>query len=372
MHASRHLQQLVRAKVHAREHVATLVHHVREPRVVDDHRIQSLHGDRTLSGCRHRQEERLGHAAFVEILPNHADRLATVIMLRVDLRIRFLHMTGSILGPGARRQEHRHAAPIRDHLLQEPVIQEVSRIAREHLDRRLLRLVEAVHLQHVAAVEILGIERRIHRGRQPDEAAACTLAEREAEFKLGGRLMDLVNHHRVVVIDVAVLEPAPRDAGGDDDHVPLRGVGCRLALAIDDPDDQLLTENRLGDRSDRKRLACARAGNDAEPASARGEFTHACTVVNLEVRLEIQRERELDGLARRTGRCNDDDAPTLRARRPERFRVWREVSVTDVTHDGNLPATTGNQPTVTETRLVVSLPKMSMTFTATANRCGLG
>ena len=264
MHTSRHLQQLVRAQVYACEHVAPLVDHVGEARVVDDHRIQPLHGDRTLAGRRHREEERLAHAAFVQVLTDHADRFAAVIVLRMDLGIALLHVPRGILGPGARRQEHRHTATVGNHLLEELVVEEIRRTPRQHFDLRLLRFVEAVDLEHGTTAQVLRVERGIDRRRQPDEPAARPLAERQAELELRRRLVDLIHDHGVVRIDVAILEPPPGDAGGDDDHVALRRLGCRLAFAIHDTDAQRLAEDRLGNRTHRERLAGARAGDDAE------------------------------------------------------------------------------------------------------------
>ena len=101
-----------------------------------------------------------------------------------------------------------------------------SLFTTSHL-RRLLR-IEVVHLEHVRAVEIAAVERRIDRGRQPDEAAADALAERETELQLRRRLVDLVDDERVVRQDVAVLEPAPRDAGRDDDDVPASASPASL------------------------------------------------------------------------------------------------------------------------------------------------
>ena len=336
VHASRHLQQFIRAQMNAREHVATLVHHVGEARVIDDHRVEPLDRDRALSCRRHREKERLRHAAFVQILTDHADRLTTVIVLRVNLRETLLYMTRRVLGASARRQKHRHTTTLGNHLLQELVVEKIGRAARLHFHRRLLRLIEAVHFENVAAAKVLRVERRIDRGREPDVAAACPLAEREAEFQLGRCLMDLVNDDGVVMIDIAVLKPPSRDAGGDDDHVALRRLRSCFALAIHDADFQRFAQDCFGDWSHCKRLAGAGSRHDAESLTAGREFTQPRAMILLQVCLDIERERQLDGFARRAGRGDDDDASASGPSRLERIRVGREVSVANVTHATNL------------------------------------
>src|SRR6516162_8602957 len=142
--------------------------------------------------------------------------------------------------------------------------------------------------------------------------------------------MDLVHEQRVAREDVAALEPAPRDAGGDDHHVPRRRLRRRLALAIDDAHAQLVrAEDRLGDRADRERLPRARAGDDAESRARAREIANLRAVLALEERLEPQVHRQLDRLARRAGRRDDDDASRRRFSGEERFVIWWEVVVAD-------------------------------------------
>ena len=83
--------------------------------------------------------------------------------------------------------------------------------------------------------------------------------------------------------NVAVLEPAPRDSGRDDDDVPRRRFGRRFALAIDDADAQLFgVEDCLGDRPDRERLPGSRSGDDAESLARGGKRANLLAVLLLE------------------------------------------------------------------------------------------
>ena len=101
VHATGHLQNLIGAEMHAREHVAAAIDDVREARVVDDDRVEPWHIERTLPGGGHRQEERLGHLAFEEGA-NHADRLAAMIVCRRDARETAAYPLGRFLHAGAR------------------------------------------------------------------------------------------------------------------------------------------------------------------------------------------------------------------------------------------------------------------------------
>jgi len=119
-------------------------------------------------------------------------------------------------------------------------------------------------LDHLGGVEIPRVERRVHRGRQPDVAAPHALAEGEAELKLGGRLVNLVDDQRVLRPDVVVLEPAPRDARGDDDDVPRRRLGRRFTFAVDHAHAQVVGgQHHLGDGLDAQRLSRACSRDDA-------------------------------------------------------------------------------------------------------------
>ena len=109
VHAPRHLQNLVRAQMHAREHVASAVDHVGEARVVDDDGVEPRHIQRTLPGRRHREEERLRHHALEEGT-DHANRLTAVIVRGRDTRIAQPYPLRRFFDRRARGQENRHPA----------------------------------------------------------------------------------------------------------------------------------------------------------------------------------------------------------------------------------------------------------------------
>ena len=98
------------------------------------------------------------------------------------------------------------------------------------------RGIERRRLQDRRRLEVAMVERRIHRGREPDEAAARPLAEGETEFEFGGRLVDLIHHDRVAAGYEPRLEPAARNARGHDHDVPAGRFRCRLALPVHDAD----------------------------------------------------------------------------------------------------------------------------------------
>jgi hypothetical protein len=341
VHASGHLQDLVRAEVHAREHVAPAIDHVREPRVVDDHRVQSLHVERALTRGGHREEIRLLHRPLEE-RTDHADRLAAVVELRRDRAEPRADRRSRLLDSRARRQEHADAALFLRHLRQELVVEESQRIGSKHFDLRGLGRIKDAALDHAPRVEISRVERRIDRRRKPDEAAADALAECETELELGARLVDLVDDERVLRTDVSVLEPAARDARGDDHDVPRRRLRRRLAFAIDHADAQFVrSEKRQRDRADRQRLSGSRSGNDSEaaadrPASRRcrrlflterrGERGQLRAVRTPERCLDVETESEFDCFAGRA-RGRDDDQAARRTRTHERIVVGREVRV---------------------------------------------
>ena len=335
VHPTRHLKNLVRTEMQPREHVAPALDHVGEAGVVDHHGVESTHVERALSGSRHREQERLLDLALEE-RTDHPDRLATVIerdlhprVPRPDIRRDFLHA-------GARRQEDTDAPRIADRLLQEAIVEERDRLLALDLDACRLVRVECARLDHFGSVQISGVERGIHRRREPDEPAPRALSEREAELQFGRRLVDLVDHERVVRADVAVLEPAARDAGGHDHDVPGRRLGRRLALAVHHTDAQRVGgEQRLGDRSHRKCLPRSRPGDDAEtlawshrrlgkPFRERGQLPAARLP---EQRLDVEPETELDRFAGRTGRCDDDDPSPRVPRSHERLMIGRQVRI---------------------------------------------
>src|SRR5258708_26262262 len=122
--------------------------------------------------------------------------------------------------------------------------------------------------------------------------------------------MDLVDDERVALQNVAFLEPPPGDSGGDDDDVPRRGLRRCLTLAVDTPALQVRgSQNLLGDRPDRKRFSRARAADDPTTLARSSELANSLTVVLLEIRLDVEVDRELNGLALGPGRRDDDDPP---------------------------------------------------------------
>ena len=109
MHAARHLQDFVRAEMHTREHVPPAIDHVGETRVVDDDGVEPRHVERALPRRRHREEEGLGHDAL-EKWPDHADRLAPMVVGGRDARIAQPHPFRRLFDRGTRRQENRDTA----------------------------------------------------------------------------------------------------------------------------------------------------------------------------------------------------------------------------------------------------------------------
>src|SRR3954466_1581281 len=109
--------------------------------------------------------------------------------------------------------------------------------------------------------------------------------------------MDLVDDERVGHEDVAILEPAPRDARRDDDDVPRRRFRSRLALAIHDADLELRAEDLFSDRPDRQCLPRPGSRDDTEASPAPCELADAIAVLTFEEGLDVQTERELDGFA---------------------------------------------------------------------------
>src|SRR5690242_3579952 len=121
--------------------------------------------------------------------------------------------------------------------------------------------------------------------------------------------MDLVDDEGIGREDVAILEPAPRDARRDDDDVPRRRFRRRLALAIDDADLELRLQDLFGNRPDRQRFPSARSGDDAEASAAARELADASTMFPLEERLDVETERELDRFAGGARWRDDDHSP---------------------------------------------------------------
>src|SRR6187551_3839785 len=140
--------------------------------------------------------------------------------------------------------------------------------------------------------------------------------------------MDLVDHERVVPGDVAILEPAPRDAGGDYHHVPAGRLRCGLALAVHHAHAEVgFREDSLRDRSDGERLTRAGARDYPEALPLPRQPANLLTVLALEQRLDMESERELDRLTRCSGGCDDDDASAWGLRGQERLAIGRQITV---------------------------------------------
>ena len=146
--------------------------------------------------------------------------------------------------------------------------------------------------------------------------------------------MDLVHDERIAPGDQVVLEPPPGDAGGHDDDVPCRRLRRRLTLAVDHTDLERLLEDRFGNRPDAKRLADARAGDDAEALAAGGPGAKLAAVLPLEDRVDVEPHGQFDRLASGTGRRNHDYAATRRRAAPIGLRIGREKVVAGRMHAG--------------------------------------
>src|SRR5205807_8469420 len=167
------------------------------------------------------------------------------------------------LGPSG--HEHRDATPLPQDLLHEAIVQELERLLGQDTHIGRPRGIERPGLEDLNRSQVAGVERRIHRGGKPDEAAARSLAERQAQLELGRRLVDLIHDEGVPRGDEAVLEPTARDPGGHDHDVPGRRLGRGFPLAVHDADLERRLQDRRRNRPDSERLARARPGNDPEP-----------------------------------------------------------------------------------------------------------
>ena len=85
VNAPGHLQDFIRAEVHASEDVLSALDDVAESHVVDDDGVEPFDVERALSRRRHREEVGFSLAAFQK-RPDHTDRLTAVIVRCVDFR----------------------------------------------------------------------------------------------------------------------------------------------------------------------------------------------------------------------------------------------------------------------------------------------
>ncbi len=107
-----------------------------------------------------------------------------------------------------------------------------------------------------------------------------------------------------------------------------RRLGRGFTLAIDDADLQAGgSKDLLGNRADRERLPRAGTRDDAESLAGPRQLANARAVMLLEERLDVEAERQLDRLARRARRRDDDDAPGRRLGANERVVIGREPVV---------------------------------------------
>jgi hypothetical protein len=150
--------------------------------------------------------------------------------------------------------------------------------------------------------------------------------------------VDLVDDERVARGDVAVLEPAARDPRRHDHDIPAGSFGGCLALAIDDADTKVGgAKDGFRDRADGECFPGAGAGDYSEALPFAGELEDLASVLALEERVEMQANRELDGLARGARGRDDYDAAGRRLRGREGFAIRREVVIAYVTQFDRLP-----------------------------------
>ena len=170
VHPAGHLQDLVRAEVGPGENVAAAFDDVGESRVIDHHGIEALDVERALAGGGHRQHERT-RRPLLEEWPDHPDRFAAMVEPGVNAREPFADQPGGLFHGGPRRQEDADAPLLADHALQEPVAEESLGRLPDHLHRGRPGRIESDGLQDALGAKVAGVERRVDRRRQPDEAA---------------------------------------------------------------------------------------------------------------------------------------------------------------------------------------------------------
>ncbi len=358
VHAAGHLQDLVGTQVQPVEHIAAALDHVAVAGVVDHHRVQPTDVEGGLARGRHREQERALDLAF-EKGTDHADRLTAMIERRREPPPLLAQIGGEPLDLRSRRDEHRHAPLLLHQVTDIAIVEEFVRGLRQHLDLRLELRIEGVGDDHILAAEVSGVEQRIHRRAQPDVPDAGALAQRQAELELGGGLVDLVHDDGVARGDQVVLEPAPRDAGGHDDHVPARRVRGGLALAVDDADLERLAQDRFGHGPDGERLARPGPGNDPEGLPGPGQLADLLPVLTLEHRLQVEAQGQLDRFAGGPGRGDDDDASGRMGGVPVGVGIGRKVVVARWPHyerKGWARPSASGTPATSKSRLEIELP----------------
>ncbi len=237
-------------------------------------------------------------------------------------------------GPGG--HEHRHATPLTQDALHEAIVQELERLLRQDAHIGRPRGIERSGLEYLDRLEVAGIEGRIYRGGEPDEAATGSLAEGQAQLELRRRLVDLVHHQGVPRGNEAVLEPATRDPGRDDHDVPGRRLGRGFALAVHNPDLERGLQDGRRHRSDRERLAGARPRDDAEPSPGRREAPDVVAVLSGKQGVDIEAHRQLDGFASGARRGDHHDPPGGGFRGEEGVGIRGEEMVAGNSHGRNI------------------------------------
>src|SRR3989454_143524 len=268
MHPASHLKNLVGSQVCPCQHVLATLHHIRVAGIVDHDRIEPANIQRRLARSRHGEEEG-SFDQTVKKRPDDPNRLAAVIKGGRQIGPAVAKLFRDLLDLRTSWDEDRYATPLAHDALYETIVQELEGLLRQDIDLSRLGWIERPGLQSLGGSQIVRIETRIHCRGQPDEAATRPLAECQAQLHLGGGLVDFVDDEGVLCRDEAILEPAACDSGGNDDDVPGWGLGCRLALAIDDAHLQRRPENSLRHASDCERLASARASHDAKTLAGR-------------------------------------------------------------------------------------------------------
>jgi hypothetical protein len=145
--------------------------------------------------------------------------------------------------------------------------------------------------------------------------------------------VNLVYDQSVSRENVAILEPSPRNSGGDDDDIPRRCLGCRFPLAIDDAYTEILrSQNFFRDWTNGESLSGARPGNDSKSLPCPRQVSNLLAMLLLENRFDVKVEGQLDGLARGASWGNDDDAASRRLRGDECRAIRRKVLISYLSH----------------------------------------
>src|SRR6187455_2876933 len=116
------------------KNVSAALDDVREARVVDDDRVETLHVEGALAGGGHRQHVRFWRSVLEEGT-DHAYRFSAVVELRMNPREPLANESRGFLDSGPRREEHADAALLAHHLLQETIAKEPVGRVGEHLHR---------------------------------------------------------------------------------------------------------------------------------------------------------------------------------------------------------------------------------------------